>query len=776
MRAVAAGLTCFFLVCILAPVGIVTVLQAQPITFTQAGATGGCNMGTFNVCAGYDDVRWVYPVSYTNRTTDIAVLVIAINVDPDYFTQIPFGLSLHGFPAFSTSAPVGIPAYGDWGVCWWSGTPVYSEVPPLSQAVADDPANPAPDVGEWVAFSIELMGDSLTGNFNPNLAPTFRFKSDEPASQILGVGVNGFASGVITGAETTFYYQIPMAMSRMEEHKMHFPQYPDTFGIDINFTDPKVLADDWQCTESGPVDIVKFWFSAKNDWFDIGDPWSQISNVHVSIHSDIPDPDGDGPLYSMPGDSLWAMDFGPYSPFVTFSEYYPSGDQAWFDPNTGEYIPSDHAHIYECVIQNIQEYFWQEEDNIYWLDLSLTTIASPMGDSLLGWKTADMDRYPVQFSGRHFQDDAVWGDFPDPFWQELTDPAVPDSGESLDLAFVISAVPDTCWDWWWGWGEWCMHDADQINGYPDGTHDCWIGVMDLIIMAREFGMVGLMLACDLDEDADVDVSDLARVASAWGMIVPNCIPSDNVHYYPPEAELHISFSSDPDNIQTYIAGATPGLYTLYVVADQMSSAVDALEFGIVTSHPANLFPPFTVTSPFNLSVGSTLQDITVASTSPVTGAAIVGSAQFFYNGDPTVSFGIAANSANGHLRATAVTDTSYRDIAATYPGYVYLDPGAGVGEMTAFENRLYATSPNPFDRSTVVRYELARNSRVTIEIFDVAGQVVETLVDLQAQEAGPYSVAWDGCDANGREVAPGVYFYRMEAGSIVKTKRMRLLK
>jgi flagellar hook assembly protein FlgD len=84
--------------------------------------------------------------------------------------------------------------------------------------------------------------------------------------------------------------------------------------------------------------------------------------------------------------------------------------------------------------------------------------------------------------------------------------------------------------------------------------------------------------------------------------------------------------------------------------------------------------------------------------------------------------------------------------------------------------------PNPFDRSTLIRYELARKAEVTIEIFDVAGQVVNTLVDLPSQDAGPHSVHWDGRDGQGREVAPGVYFYRMKTGEFEKTRRVTYIR
>lgn len=214
---------------------------------------------------------------------------------------------------------------------------------------------------------------------------------------------------------------------------MHFPQLPDSFGLDADFTYPKVLADDWRCAGTGALADIHFWFSARDDWFNpYGDFAGRISNIHVGIRSNVPDPDGGGPLYSMPGDTLWTRDFAPDSPHVTFNEY-AIGDQGWFNPHTTEYTPNDHTKIYQCNIVRIPQPFEQQQDSIYWLELSIATDDSVSPDSLLGWKTADLARYPGNFAGSPFEDDAVWGSLPDPVWGELKHP----DGYGLDLAFVV---------------------------------------------------------------------------------------------------------------------------------------------------------------------------------------------------------------------------------------------------------------------------------------------------------------------------------------------------
>ncbi len=88
---------------------------------------------------------------------------------------------------------------------------------------------------------------------------------------------------------------------------------------------------------------------------------------------------------------------------------------------------------------------------------------------------------------------------------------------------------------------------------------------------------------------------------------------------------------------------------------------------------------------------------------------------------------------------------------------------------------LNQNSPNPFNPSTVISYQLPANSHATLRIFNLLGQEVRTLVN-GLQTAGEHEVTWDGKDNGGRAVASGVYLYRLEAGGQVKTRKLMLLK
>jgi hypothetical protein len=86
--------------------------------------------------------------------------------------------------------------------------------------------------------------------------------------------------------------------------------------------------------------------------------------------------------------------------------------------------------------------------------------------------------------------------------------------------------------------------------------------------------------------------------------------------------------------------------------------------------------------------------------------------------------------------------------------------------------------PNPFNAHTGIRYFIppsAAGSQVKLEIFNTLGQKVRTLVDV-SQSSGKKSVWWDGRDESGAGVSSGIYVYRLEAGGMVRSKKMLFLK
>lgn len=83
--------------------------------------------------------------------------------------------------------------------------------------------------------------------------------------------------------------------------------------------------------------------------------------------------------------------------------------------------------------------------------------------------------------------------------------------------------------------------------------------------------------------------------------------------------------------------------------------------------------------------------------------------------------------------------------------------------------------PNPFNPSTAISYSLQSRSKVSIQVFDITGRLVRTLVDCE-QNAGNYNMSWNGTDTGGKKAASGIYMLRMKAGSFVKSIKMVMLK
>ena len=107
-------------------------------------------------------------------------------------------------------------------------------------------------------------------------------------------------------------------------------------------------------------------------------------------------------------------------------------------------------------------------------------------------------------------------------------------------------------------------------------------------------------------------------------------------------------------------------------------------------------------------------------------------------------------------------------------GQFALPLAAGGAWVLPSEVALGQNYPNPFNPSTLIPYQLSASSPVRLEVFNVLGQRVATLVDGQ-QGAGAYVARWDGTDAAGRAAASGVYFYRLTVDGAHWTGKMVLL-
>jgi len=254
-----------------------------------------------------------------------------------------------------------------------------------------------------------------------------------------------------------------------DDYKMHWPQMPKPGGWDVEFAASR-LADDWRCSETGPVSDIHFWIS----WMD--DMVGPINDIRIGIWSNNPvGPHG----FSVPGILLWERIFT--SQDIIVLEWEPDL-QGWFDPSSGYYEPQNHWLRFQINIENIQHPFIQEEGVIYWLEIDFGPLP------FVGWKE----------TGDHWNDAAVF--WYSQNWWTLTDPI---TGGSIDLAFVIT---DDCCN-----GDGIRGNADDVIG-PAGEID----VADLTYLVNYLFQGGPAPPCIDEGNADgivgpggpIDVADL----------------------------------------------------------------------------------------------------------------------------------------------------------------------------------------------------------------------------------------------------------------------------
>jgi len=117
------------------------------------------------------------------------------------------------------------------------------------------------------------------------------------------------------------------------------------------------------------------------------------------------------------------------------------------------------------------------------------------------------------------------------------------------------------------------------------------------------------------------------------------------------------------------------------------------------------------------------------------------------------------------------TATIRKDLPLTYKLKAEeVEPSCQPGRFSLIQNY-----PNPFNPTTILRYQVPGFLHVTLRIYDLLGREVVTLVN-EPQPAGSYTVEWDGRNNRGREVASGIYFYRLQAREHEMTRRMVLLR
>jgi hypothetical protein len=112
------------------------------------------------------------------------------------------------------------------------------------------------------------------------------------------------------------------------------------------------------------------------------------------------------------------------------------------------------------------------------------------------------------------------------------------------------------------------------------------------------------------------------------------------------------------------------------------------------------------------------------------------------------------------------------------PIHMVISPFAGIEdeeEITIEGFHLSQNSPNPFNPTTTILYNIEESAKVELIVYNMLGQKVRTLVNSD-QDPKTYRVVWNGQDDHGVQVSSGVYIYRLKAGENVAINKMIFLK
>lgn len=152
----------------------------------------------------------------------------------------------------------------------------------------------------------------------------------------------------------------------------------------------------------------------------------------------------------------------------------------------------------------------------------------------------------------------------------------------------------------------------------------------------------------------------------------------------------------------------------------------------------------------------------------------------YYTVDPSVGAPVPL-AGNFTLRVTDVNGDSFVEVGIPLVGNhlhasVHQFPECAAASVAAQPRALAlrAPAPNPFTRTGVIAFDLAREGDVVLRLYDASGRRVRTLVDAHLT-AGSHEARWNGLDDAGRHLAAGAYFCRLSSGTAVDQKRLTLI-
>jgi len=284
-------------------------------------------------------------------------------------------------------------------------------------------------------------------------------------------------------------------------------------------------------------------------------------------------------------------------------------------------------------------------------------------------------------------------------------------------------------------------ELSEVSGLQTTGNDIWEEGIDLGSVP-ESGMVGIFMEPMGNDPAD-----------AYPCLDSDDVGPDGMSYYGPLSDYAGMSLSDIGDF----------LMDLWIMADGSDGVVRAprvsANFGTGESRLAGQVPNFESFVPQQIS--RELQSYNVYLDGTMVG-----------NTDDTEwQFSGLVNGQTYTAGVEAVYDEGVSDLVTLDFTYT----GVGAGNNLLGSTVLRGNYPNPFNPETTISFNLSTAGHVTLEVYNIKGEKVRTLVDAE-MTASEHTVVWDGRDDNNKSVSSGVYFYKMKADKFVQTRKMILMK
>ena len=306
-------------------------------------------------------------------------------------------------------------------------------------------------------------------------------------------------------------------------------------------------------------------------------------------------------------------------------------------------------------------------------------------------------------------------------------------------------------------------DLDQCNGRIGVTPEFPNGIYYYVV-TDEFPFFTRCLKGDFDNAGGGDVPDCNEVPPGN----PCC--GDGI-CGGPETE-----NNCPEDCATGNIG--PSLINFSIYGDTVNTSQESIRIG------------FVLTAEDSEDYLSSYILRLIINGGPPHGGEILESSGSFDEGEmsssiaSTIEIPMATTEGNWNIRIIleddlgAITNLGPNDLAnLNFQNYIYVSNTILGSNYENMPNQylLHQNYPNPFNPITTLRYSVPEKILVSISIFDISGNPIKMLVN-EVKSAGFYSTRWDAINDKGQPISAGVYFYKIQAGNFINTKKMILLK